>query len=171
MIASFGFDGNDTIYGGLGADTVYAGDGDDYISSDAPDAADFSASYLDGGNGDDTIFGGFGIDTLLGGDGNDAIYDVGTVGTTEFIDAGNGSDIVNNSLSSSNYEIYGGLGADVLIGGSGNDIINANAIDVADFSSNALDGGAGNDVLYGGQVTHWCQLKRKRSREDRVKVK
>jgi Ca2+-binding RTX toxin-like protein len=54
-----GFDGNDTIVGGIGADSIRGGTNEDWIA---------------GGGGADTLQGDDGHDTLRGGDGNDVLF-------------------------------------------------------------------------------------------------
>ncbi|MBR1693197.1 MAG: hypothetical protein IJ711_10570, partial [Lachnospiraceae bacterium] len=63
--AAFGYDENETFYGGGGNDTIWAGNGNDVLYGEEGD------DYLDGGDGDDMLIGGVGNDFLNGGLGND----------------------------------------------------------------------------------------------------
>jgi trimeric autotransporter adhesin len=59
------YQGDDTLYGGIGNDLVYGEGGNDRLNGD--DGND----VLDGGKGNDTLIGGAGDDTLVGQGGND----------------------------------------------------------------------------------------------------
>ncbi|MBP2293332.1 DUF4347 domain-containing protein [Azospirillum rugosum] len=94
-----GLAGNDTLSGGDGNDSLVGGDGNDLLYGDAGN------DTIQGGNGDDTIQGGEDNDTIVGGAGNDSIiggagndvigYTSGSeLGATEFIDTGDGNDII-----------------------------------------------------------------------------
>jgi trimeric autotransporter adhesin len=66
------FQGDDTLYGGVGNDLVYGEGGNDRLNGgDGNDV-------LDGGKGNDTLIGGAGDDTLVGQGGNDVyVFSVG----------------------------------------------------------------------------------------------
>jgi len=122
---------------------------------------------LVGGLGNDTLDGGVGADTMLGGAGNDT-YVVDNVGDVVIENAGEGTDLVQTTLSTytlgANVEnltftgagnftgignvlanaITGGAGNDVLSGGDGNDVLSGGAGD------DIFSGGLGNDTLTGG---------------------
>lgn len=93
---------------------------------------------------------------IYGGLGNDSItlqsVDAGFLGSL-FVDAGDGSDIINASTLTRQVGEVGGLGHDTIIGsqgfdsisgGAGNDVITANGGD------DLITGGRGNDTVSGG---------------------
>ncbi|MCC5897780.1 MAG: S8 family serine peptidase [Phormidium sp. BM_Day4_Bin.17] len=94
IVAVFGGDGNDTIWGNRVQGT--------YLMNQRGD------NIMVGGAGDDTLVGGSGDDTLLGGAGRDTL--VGGSGDN-FLMGGEGNDI-----------LFGGLGNDTLVGGEGQDV-------------------------------------------------
>jgi Ca2+-binding RTX toxin-like protein len=108
-------------------------------------------NQLEGRVGDDTLNGGAGDDRMLGGLGNDT-YFVDSAADEVLEDVGEGTDVVNTSVSytlSTNSEI------EELILQSGTTNLNgignrfANRI-VGNDGNNLLDGGAGADLLIGG---------------------
>jgi Ca2+-binding RTX toxin-like protein len=118
----FGFDGNDTMYAGLG---VY----------------DTSYNYFNGGWGDDRMFGGEGVDYMLGHHGNDLMY---AYGGNDYMNGGTGNDRMYGGTGNDTLEgddgndvMYGEIGLDVLAGGAGDDTLRG-----------GIDGF--NDVLVGG---------------------
>jgi Ca2+-binding RTX toxin-like protein len=103
---------------------------------------------LTGGAGNDVLNGGAGADTLIGGLGNDT-YTVDNAGDVVAENAGEGTDVVNSTISYT-------LGADVenltltgaaITSGTGNELNNALT---GNSAANTLSGGAGNDTLNGG---------------------
>lgn len=141
-------------------------------------------NFLDGGAGDDTLNGGAGNDNLTGGAGNDILnggtgndamaggsgddrYIVDSPTDTIIENAGEGTDLVQSSVTwslgdnlenltltgssaingtgnSSDNVLTGNNGINNLIGGDGNDtLIGGNGSDI-------LIGGDGNDILIGG---------------------
>ncbi len=105
-------------------------------------------NVLRGNSAANTLNGGTGNDTMVGGAGDDT-YGVDATGDAVTELAGEGTDLVQSSITYS-------LGANVenltltgtgAINGTGNAL--ANAI-VGNSGANVLDGGAGNDTLTGG---------------------
>lgn len=89
---AYGFDGNDTIFGGDLGDQLFGGNGSD---------------TLHGGEGNDGLSGGNGVDYLYGDKGNDWLH--GDAGN-DFLFGGAGNDT-----------LIGGAGDDELTGGTGSD--------------------------------------------------
>ncbi|MGF7178443.1 FG-GAP-like repeat-containing protein [Azospirillum doebereinerae] len=107
-----------------------------------------AGNLLTGLEGDDTLNGGGGTDTLVGGAGND-LYVVDNVGDTVVELDGDGSDMVNASVSwvlNANIEnlTLTGSGA---ISGTGNTLDN---VLIGNGGANLLDGGLGADSMAGG---------------------
>lgn len=126
-VEAAGWEGNDTIYGGLGADSFYGGGGADQIYGDAGD------DLIDGGDGDDALGGDAGNDTVLGGAGRD--YLQGMAGN-DSLDGGEDADM-----------LFGGGGNDTLQGGSGGDTLSGGAGD------DRISGGSGTDtVIFSGRL-------------------
>ncbi|SPH20840.1 Leukotoxin [Ascidiaceihabitans donghaensis] len=138
-----GFDGEDTIIGGIGADEIDGGDDNDVLRGAAGDDLIFGGEGEDtisGGDGDDTIegdagnediFGGAGEDSILGGKGTDNLRGNGG---SDYIDGGDELDLLR-----------GGDGNDTLIGGEGNDTLNGGAGD------DEITAGLGKDVMRGNR--------------------
>ncbi len=98
--------------------------------------------------GNDTLDGGAGADSLLGGPGNDT-YIIDNIGDTVTEQPGEGSDLINSSISytlSSNVENLTLIGT-TAINGIGNTLNNALTGNAA---TNILNAGRGNDTLLGG---------------------
>ncbi|MEH2062748.1 MAG: hypothetical protein V7K50_10765 [Nostoc sp.] len=117
-----GFDGNDTIRGGLGDNTINGGLGNDsLVGGDSV----FRGNTINGGDGNDTIRGGLGDNTINGGLGNDSL-----VGSSSLfgnrIDGGDGNDTIKGGFR--NDTLIGGAGTDILTGGFSNDIFKFNSV-------------------------------------------
>lgn len=163
--------GRDTLAGGAGNDTlVYNADAvwsSAYTLADLGSALSFASTINLGGknrsfdvfNGDATDSLGVptaGTDTLIMTSGNDVLSSSDAispnsgllwprVGHFEFIDAGDGDDIVDLSGDAhQSVTIHGGNGNDILAGSNGNDTI------YGDAGNDRLVGGEGADTLYGG---------------------
>ncbi|EGF93679.1 hemolysin-type calcium-binding repeat 2 copies family protein [Asticcacaulis biprosthecium C19] len=169
--------GVDTLIGGLGNDTFVvdnedsvvenAGEGNDWVlaarsytlganlehlalsgSGNFTATGNSLANRIGGNSGNNWIDGLGGNDTLAGGLGNDTyVVDVGGDAVTEA--AGDGTDMVQASLT---YGLGANLENLVLTGagninGTGNDL---NNILTGNAGNNALDGGAGADRMVGG---------------------
>nr|WP_315240818.1 cadherin-like domain-containing protein [uncultured Albidiferax sp.] len=135
-----------------------------------------AANTLTGGAGDDWLNGGGGADTLVGGTGDD-IYYVDNTGDVVTELAGEGTDLVFSSISStlgSNLEtlvltgsaainatgnalgnvLVGNSGANVLAGGAGNDSYILNRGDGADtITENDATAGNTDVALFGAGIT------------------
>ena len=170
--------GNDTMAGGAGNDTYIVDSASDVVTESAGQGIDLvlsGVSYtlaanvenltltgtaaingtgntldnvLTGNAGANTLSGGTGADTLAGGSGNDT-YVVDNVGDIVSENAGEGTDLVQSSISTI-------LGANVenltltgtaTINGTGNELDN---ILTGNSGDNVLDGSVGNDTLDGG---------------------
>lgn len=107
------------------------------------------ANSLNGQGGNDVLDGGAGADKLFGGTGNDT-YIVDNLGDKVYENAGEGTDLVQSSVS---YSLVGQhierltLTGSANLDGTGNTY--ANTI-TGNSGNNALDGGTGADKLYGG---------------------
>ncbi|MBW8813262.1 MAG: S8 family serine peptidase [Caulobacterales bacterium] len=135
--------GGMSLTGGAANDTVS-------ITSAFPgqQAASVFNDTLSGGGGDDKLDGGPGADRLLGGPGNDT-FTVDNAGDTVVENSGEGSDLVNSSISyilPANVEKLTLTGA-AAINGTGNGLDNTIT---GNGANNLLDGGVGNDALSGG---------------------
>nr|WP_274390161.1 calcium-binding protein [Azospirillum doebereinerae] len=107
-----------------------------------------AGNLLTGLEGDDTLNGGGGTDTLVGGAGND-LYVVDNVGDTVVELDGDGSDMVNASVSwvlDANIENLTPTGSGA-ISGTGNTLDN---VLIGNGGANLLDGGLGADSMAGG---------------------
>ena len=126
-----------------------------------------AVNTLTGGDGNDTLDGMGGIDTMIGGKGDD-VYTVGSAGETITEAAGEGTDLINSSVSwtlGANIEklsllglsainatgnsldnvLTGNIGVNTLTGNDGNDILDGGR------GNDKLIGGAGNDTYYVGE--------------------
>jgi len=161
MATVHGSDGNDFIYdswGFIGNDTIYGHDGDDKIY---------------GMTGDDLLIGGAGADRLEGGLGSDtASYVDSPEGVVVNLDTGQnfGGTAQGDTLFGIE-ELIGSSYADILVGDNGrNEVFDLRFAD-DDFlrgmdgndqlfgldGSDFLDGGGDNDVLKGGGGVDWLQ--------------
>jgi len=138
----YGYDGDDTLIGGLrhdvlsgeaGNDSLKGGDGDDSLEGGSEN------DTLYGGNGNDSLYGGSEQDSLYGDNGNDYLNG-GT--SDDYLEGGDGHDFLEGDSGSDS--LYGNAGNDTLKGGVGSDYL-------YDYSgNNQLFGDSGNDSLYGG---------------------
>jgi Ca2+-binding RTX toxin-like protein len=138
-----GFDGDDSLVGGLfgdvldgslGNNTILGGDGNDTLG--APEST--GANYIRGGTGSDAIFGGAGYDDINGNQGEDTI--TGGDGGNDWLLGGQGNDEVSSVAG--NVIINGNLGNDTVTGGAGNDSVRGGQ------GEDIVRGGAGDDHLY-----------------------
>lgn len=138
-----GYDGDDTIWGGIGNDQLTGDDGNDILYGRS------GRDFLDGGPGDDTIIGAAGTDTINGGLGNDLIRGGRS---TDVLNGGDGNDRILGGGGTD--DIRGGNGTDTLFGGDGNDLLlggdDNDEID-GGLGNDTLEGGAGNDILTGNE--------------------
>ena len=114
-------------------------------------------NILVGNTGNNTLNGGAGADSMAGGTGNDT-YVVDNVGDIILEAAGEGTDLVQSSVTttlSANVENLTLTGS-AAINGTGNTLANvmlgnsgANTLD-GGTGSDTLDGGDGNDIILGG---------------------
>jgi Ca2+-binding RTX toxin-like protein len=107
-----GYEGNDTIFGGLGDKLQYNVATEDpspkpsairtpgQVATNPDDFVADGNDFIDGRGGNDILDGGTGSDILLGGAGNDTLY-------------GGGGDFADR--------LFGGAGSDDLYGGAGSD--------------------------------------------------
>lgn len=129
--------GDDTLVAGAtGPHTIFGGDGNDSISGG------LAFDQINGNRGDDTIVGQSQVgDWLSGGQGSDLIDT--TVSKASNLIAGN---VGNDTLNGGDFgdTLRGGQGDDVIHGGSGADLI------FGDLGSNTISGGAGADTFHSG---------------------
>lgn len=168
--------GNDAVWGRLGHDTLAGGAGDDQIDGGSGN------DILTGGAGDDTLLGfknndtyrfaiGDGMDTVVDYSGTDVIAFGPGIATTDLVfdetaggsglvvtySAGGDTLVIENALSTSNYQIEsftfdGGTvwsWADVLAAKAGQTPANPGITVNGTAASEYLTGSAGNDALYG----------------------
>ncbi|MGE4439915.1 MAG: cadherin-like domain-containing protein [Desulfomicrobium sp.] len=164
----YGFDGYDTLRGGVNADTLDGGAGGDTANYSASDAAvqvnlnlvgqtgghaegdeliDIEnvtgstwGDTLIGDNKNNLLDGGGGRDVLHGGDGNDLMRGGGDELGYDTMYGGSGNDT-----------LYGGRSSDSLVGGDGNDRLQGDRYShIHSNGQDTLDGGAGNDSILGG---------------------
>jgi VCBS repeat-containing protein len=145
-----GNSGSNILDGGAGDDTLTAGGGDDIlIGGDGNDGLNGEAGsdQLFGNAGNDTLNGGTGADIMAGGSGNDT-YVVDNVGDVVTENPGEGTDLVQSSITYTltdhveNLTLTGSANID----GTGNELGN---VITGNSGANVLDGRAGNDILYG----------------------
>lgn len=84
----FGHSGDDLLDGGAGEDSLIGGFGHDALDGGAGD------DVLHGREEDDTLIGGAGADVLFGGDGNDLVDGTGDEGAVDFLNGGDGDDVI-----------------------------------------------------------------------------
>jgi Ca2+-binding RTX toxin-like protein len=104
---------------------------------------------LDGGDGYDVLDGGAGADTLDGGSGNDS-YVIDDAGDRLIETDGNGTDLVQNSVS---FSIAGQYVENMTLTGSADIDGTGNGVDnvlTGNSGNNRLGGGGGADTLRGG---------------------
>lgn len=129
-----GWDGDDTLVGGVGDKVIYGYAGNDSITGGPED------NYLRGFEGDDTLLGGTGDDIIGGGDGDNVI--AGEAGD-DFIIAHGGNDGVT-----------GGAGDDLIETRAGNDTLSGGT------GGDTLRGGRGDDDYTGGSGADWFVIGR-----------
>lgn len=126
-------------------ENVIGGSGNDIINGSASDNA------LYGGGGNDSLAGNGNTDTVYGDAGNDSV----TMGASDIMHGGSGTDTASFTYTSSNLTISldgvsndtngmnAGTDVENIASGGGNDTLTGNA------NANSLVGGSGNDVLNG----------------------
>lgn len=147
--------GADVVNGGLGDDSLYGNEGRDLISGG------LGRDYIMGGEGEDTLLGGEGNDSLTGGAGYDRIF--GGAGDDrvtiwpeaegDYVQLGEGADVLDATVATAGLVALGGEGADLLLGGLGGDTLSGDTgADILNGGGGAdsLTGGLGNDVVDGG---------------------
>ncbi|WP_139294955.1 DUF4347 domain-containing protein, partial [Planktothrix tepida] len=137
----FGTSGSDTLVGTPNADDINSLAGNDTLDGLG------SNDTLRGGDGNDLLIGGVGSDSLVGETGNDT-YDVDNAGDIVTELAGEGTDLVQSSVSytlPANVENLTLTGS-AAINGTGN---NLNNIITGNTANNILDGSSGADLLQG----------------------
>ena len=148
-----GNDGDDELHGGAGADMLNGGPGGDYayyLDSDVGVLVRLHAAHAVkyGEAEGDTLTG---IEHLVGSNHNDILAGDGE---DNYLDGGDGDDVLYGGPAGGDDEMYGGNGDDRIFGGKGNDILTGGE------GSDYLKGGPGEDtfiidgddmdVLYGG---------------------
>jgi hypothetical protein len=177
---SFSVYGESIVDGGIGNDVVGSysygvvvaagGDNDDQLAGRSL----YGLVYATGGTGSDFMLTGsyYGDNFSLGGDGDDYMYGVSVFGYSNFMDGGQGDDVMvvgldyPYSAGSSPYAyrgsyLYGGtgndlmlahVGNDTLVSGGGADVMRSYSGDDMLFAGDDLfveaDGGPGTDDLY-----------------------
>ena len=144
--------GVDDLTGNGGTNVLHGEGGDDLLRGGAGD------DVLQGGGDNDRLEGGAGSDSLHGDAGDDVLVD-SSIGTTELLDGGDGTDTADYHLHGQNVhlDLQNGIGT---VGGSGsltlvsieNLVGTAYSVDIliGDGGGNALYGLAGSDTLRGG---------------------
>lgn len=148
------YEGDDTVYAGVGNDEIDGGAGDDTIY---------------GEDGNDEIIGGDGSDTVYGGKGDDVIDTSGGAPASDYgwpgvfppdadpfddrdtVHGGEGNDTITTGDDQD--IITGGAGEDTIDGGLDDDTIDGGADDdfiIGGHGSDTIDGGEGNDEIWGG---------------------
>ncbi|MEL7459745.1 MAG: LamG-like jellyroll fold domain-containing protein [Pseudomonadota bacterium] len=135
-----GGDGHDTLYGGGGDDTITAGYGDDVVEGGDGDdviSTSFGDDSILGGDGNDSISAGYGEDTIYAGAGDDTVW--ASRSDFDFIDAGDGSDLIY---------VVSDFGSDTIYGGEGGSDVDTLDFYFLDYTDQAItvtfnDAGAG----------------------------
>jgi Ca2+-binding RTX toxin-like protein len=160
--------GNDTLYGGAGSDILYGGNGDDALDGDlGPAVSGTARDTVYGGAGNDSIWGGEdndslfgedGNDNLIGEDGNDTLYPGYNLGSTDTVDGGSGTDIlqVDYSSKTDNAGIHlGYLGTNHIWNIADGQIL-VNVFNVENYNitgtqyADVFEVGSGNHIFNGG---------------------
>jgi Ca2+-binding RTX toxin-like protein len=142
-VSLLGFDGNDTLTGGIGNDNLDGGNGNDILNGGAGD------DNISTGTGNDTVNGGAGVDRILI-DRQNAILNIvissSSLQQVEVINAktGSGNDTIDVSSALISTQVEAGAGDDTITGSSGNDVITMGA------GNDIVNAGAGIDTLFGG---------------------
>jgi Ca2+-binding RTX toxin-like protein len=131
-------EGNDLVIASRLGNEVSGGDGNDtLIGSDLDD-------WIMGDAGDDRIFAGYAWHVFTDGDAAGTAAALNTHGNGDFVDGGDGNDILYGTRGSD--WLMGGGGADLILGGAGADILMGGEGDDRGPAGEArLLGGAGTD--------------------------
>ncbi len=95
--SSYGYDENETFYGGGGADTIRGNSGNDIIYGET------GADDIYGGSGNDKLYGGTEADRIYGETGNDTL--IGGAGN-DYMEGGAGADLYLYNVGDGNDTIY-----------------------------------------------------------------
>ncbi|PHM10327.1 Ig-like domain-containing protein [Nostoc sp. 'Peltigera malacea cyanobiont' DB3992] len=145
----FGTSANDTLNGDIGNDNIYGADGNDLLYGDAGN------DLLYGQNGHDYLYGGDGDDRLSPGSGS-----VTSDNLLDYVDGGNGNDILLLDGSKDNYT-FTGVATNLDIKDSNGtkrvtnveliEFSNGTTVSTQEVLNKYVYGTAGNDDLYGGE--------------------
>ena len=131
--------GEDTLFGGLGNDLLDGGDGNDHLEGGK------GSDTLLGQSGEDTLYGDEGADTLDGGSGND--YLLGGDDNDE-LDGGAGDDWLWGGSGSDTFNFGLGGGLDFIEDGDGTDIVRFKAgVTLASITTKLVQSDAGETYL------------------------
>ncbi|MCP9799185.1 calcium-binding protein [Synechococcus sp. RedBA-s] len=157
-----GGQGEDRIFAGTIQSTLVAGNlGADYLSvNDQFGFVSVDSSSIWGGQGDDIIevttsFQDSTVtNTSIAGNIGDDVINLDVFGSFagSVADGGDGQDLIDATLSSSNLSLIGGTGDDTIFGGSGEDSVQGNDDDdwlAGSDGADVVDGGRGNDLITG----------------------